>query len=135
MKTTTMKNFAGLVYLTVANIPIKKTDFGEVLNVAPRELETLVSVALIEHKVPIRGAEFRVLKSAINLSNEAIANKLGISRNTVLKWGQEVNKRLPPPYEMLVRLLVAELLDIEIGASVDELRAKDKVKKINVKAA
>jgi len=135
MKTTTMKNFAGLTYVTVTDIPVKKSEFGEVIDVRPRELEELVSTALIEFKIPVRGAEFRVFKSAIGLSNEAIGNKLGVSRNTVLKWGKELDKRLPPPYEMLVRLLVAESLGIELEPSLDELRAKDKPRKISVKAA
>jgi hypothetical protein len=72
MKTTTMKNFAGLTYVTVLNIPIKRSDFGDVIDVQPRELERLVAIALIENKIPIRGAEFRVFKSAIGMSNEEI---------------------------------------------------------------
>ena len=135
MKTTTMKNFAGLTYVTVSNIPVKNSDLGEIIDVEPRVLETLVAIALIENKIPITGAEFRLLKSAINLSNEAIGDKLGVSRNTVLKWGKEIEKRLTPPYEMLVRLLVADILGIKISSSFEELRANDKTKKLSVKAA
>jgi len=135
MKTTTMKNFAGLTYVTVSNIPVKNSDFGEIIDVEPRVLETLVAIALIENKIPITGTEFRLLKSAINLSNEAIGDKLGVSRNTVLKWGKEIEKRLNPPYEMLVRLLVADILGIKISSSFKELRANDKTKKLSVKAA
>lgn len=80
----------------------------------PRELEKLVVMALIEHKIPVRGAEFRIMKSAVGLSNESIAKQIGISRNTVLKWGKETARRLPPPYEMLVRVLVAESLGMEL---------------------
>jgi DNA-binding CsgD family transcriptional regulator len=135
MKTTTMKNFAGLTYVTVLNIPIKGSAFGDIIDVQPRELERLVAIALIENKIPIRGAEFRVLKSAIGMSNEEIGEKLGVSRNTVLKWGKEIEKRLPPPYEMLVRLLVVDVLGISISATIEDLRAGDKTKRIHVKAA
>lgn len=135
MKTTTMKNFAGLTYVTVLNIPVRSSDFGDVIDTDPRELERLVAVALIENKIPITGVEFRLLKSAIGLSNEAIGDKLGISRNTVLKWGKEIEKRLPPPYEMLVRVLVADVLNIKIPATIEELKASDRTKKISVKAA
>lgn len=135
MKTTTMKNFAGLTYVTVINIPIKGSDLGDVIDAEPRELERLVAIALIENKIPITGAEFRVFKSAIDMSNEEIGEKLGVSRNTVLKWGKEIEKRLPPPYEMLVRLLVADVLGISIPATIENLRAGDKTKKISVKAA
>lgn len=135
MKTTTIKGFAGLTYVTVSHVPLRKTELGDVINLAPRELEKLVAIALIEHKIPITGAEFRLLKSAINLSNEAISEKLGVSRNTVLKWGKDLQRRLPLPYEMLVRLLVADLLNIEISPSIDELKAGDRTKKISVTAA
>ncbi len=135
MKTTTIRNFSGLTYVTIANIPLKKTEFGDVINVKQGELERLVASALIEFKIPIRGAEFRVIKSAVRLSNESIAIKLGVSRNTVLKWGKELEKRLPPSYEMLVRLLIAEQLELPINPSIDELKANDKVKKIRLNAA
>ena len=97
MKRTSIKNFGGLTYVTVTNIPLKQTEFGDVIDMEPGELEKLVATALIEHKMPIRGAEFRVMKSAARLSNESIAKQLGISRNTVLKWGKETERRLPPP--------------------------------------
>ena len=135
MKKTSVKNFAGLTYVTVSNIPLRETDLGDVIDVASSELERLVASALISNKIPIRGAEFRVIKSALGLSNEAIADELGISRNTVLKWGKEIEKRLPPPYEMLVRLLAADYLGVKISATIRDLKANDKIKKINVQAA
>ena len=60
MKKTTMNNFGGLTYLTISNIPVKETEFGDAIDMEPGELERLVSIALINNKVPIRGVEFRV---------------------------------------------------------------------------
>ncbi len=51
----------------------------------PRELEKLVAMALIEHKIPVRGAEFRIMKSGVGLSNESIAKQLGIKRAQITK--------------------------------------------------
>ena len=133
MKKITLKGFSGLTYITITHVPVKKTDFGEVINMAPKELEVLVSFALIENKIPIHGAEFRVMKSAMGLSNQSIANQLGISRNTVLKWGKNLEKRIPIPYEMLFRLLVAESIGANLEASVANLRAADKTKSIHIK--
>lgn len=130
-----IKNFSGLTYLTITNVPLKKTDVGDVIDLGAGELEQLVSVALIENKIPIRGVEFRVMKSAIGLSNEAIANELGVSRNTVLKWGKKPEERLPVAYEMLFRILMAETLGVSIDISLSELRGHDKAKHIQIKAA
>ncbi len=135
MKTTTIKNFSGLTYVTITSVPVKKTDFGDVIDMNPGELEQLVSRALIENRIPLRGMEFRVMKSALRLSNEAIGKKLGISRNTVLKWGKNPETRLPIPYEMLFRILIAELLGLDITPTMAGLRAANKTKRINIKAA
>lgn len=135
MKTTTIKNFGGLTYLSVHKVPVRSTEFGDVIDMEQGELEKLVGISLIKNRVPVRGAEFRVMKSALGLSNDAIAGYLGLNRNTVLKWGKEIEKRLPQPYEMLVRLLVADLLDIELEATIDDLKADDKAKKIKLEAA
>jgi DNA-binding transcriptional regulator YiaG len=135
MKTTTIKNFGGLTYVSVSKVPIRPTEFGDVIDMEQGELERLVAVSLIENRVPVRGAEFRVMKSALALSNDAIADYLGVNRNTVLKWGKEIEKRLPKPYEILVRLLVADLLGIELDATLEDLSADDKAKKISLKAA
>ena len=135
MKKTSMKNFGGLTYVTIVNIPIRETDLGDVIDLEPGVLEKRVALSLIQHKVPIRGAEFRIMKSAIGLSNESIANQLGVSRNTVLNWGKEIETRLPLPYEMLVRVLVADSLGIRLLATIKALSAEKKVEKIQVKAA
>ena len=135
MKKTTIKGFSGLTYVTITNVPLKKTEFGEAIDMEPKELEKIVSVALIESRVPIHGSEFRLMKSALGLSNEAIANQLGISRNTVLKWGKNLETRIPIPYEMLFRLLVAEELGADIEATMSNLRAADRIKPIRIKAA
>lgn len=135
MKRTSMKNFAGLTYVTVVNIPVRETELGDVIDLKAGELERLVAFALIKRRVPIRGAEFRVLKSAVALSNNSIADKLGISRNTVLGWGKDTEKRLPLPYEMLVRVLVAEALGVRIEATLDGLRPESRAYKFQVKAA
>ena len=44
MKRTSIKNFGGLTYVTVTNIPLKQTEFGDVIDMEPRELEKLVAM-------------------------------------------------------------------------------------------
>lgn len=43
MRKTTLKHFAGLTYLTITNVPIKETEFGEVINLKPMCLEKKAS--------------------------------------------------------------------------------------------
>ena len=135
MKTTIIKNFAGLTYVTVKNVPLKVTEFGDVINIEKGGLERLVSCALILNRVPIRGVEFKVMKSALMLSNQLIADKIGINKNTVLKWGKNPEDRLPVAYEMLFRILIAEMLNLEIEVSIDKLKGLDKPKRISIEAA
>ncbi len=135
MRSINIKGFSGLSYVTLTNVPVKKTEFGEAISMHPNELERIVSIALIINKTPIHGAEFRLMKSAMGLSNEGIANELGLSRNTVLKWGKALEARLPMSYEMLFRLLVAESLGVKLKAIISDLKANDKVKQIKIKAA
>jgi DNA-binding CsgD family transcriptional regulator len=135
VKTTTLKNFAGLTYVTISKVPIKKNEYGTIIDLEPRVLEKIVAIELIKQKIPITGVEFRLLKSAMQLSNESIGQKLGINRNTVLKWGKDLHKRIPKPYEMLVRLLAADIFGIHMIATIHDLEALNKTKKITVQAA
>jgi len=135
MKTIDMKNFGGLTYITIINIPVKDSEFGDVIDMKPRELESLVARAIIEHSIPIRGAEFRIIKSAINLSNEAIGELIGVSRNTVLKWGKNVESKIPTSSEMLLRLLAAEKLGLTIDLRVEKLKESHPKSNIMIEAA
>ena len=135
MKTINMKNFGGLTYITVVNIPVRKSEFGDVIDMKPHEIESLVAAAIIKHSVPIRGAEFRIIKSAINLSNEAIGELIGVSRNTVLKWGKNIEDRIPLSSEMLLRLMVAEKLGFKIDLRIEKLKESYSKSNIKVEAA
>jgi DNA-binding transcriptional regulator YiaG len=135
MKTINIKCFAGLSYVDIKGVPVKSTQFGDVINMASIDLERKVSVALIENRVPIRGLEFRLLKSAMKQTNDQIADTLGVHRNTVLKWGKNLEERLPKAYEMLVRLLAADLLKIKLPATIRALSADAKAKAIKIRAA
>ena len=135
MKTIDMKNFGGLTYITVVNIPVKESEFGDIIDMKPHELESLVAQAIIMNNIPICGAEFRIIKSAIGLSNEAIGELIGVSRNTVLKWGKNIEDRIPLSSEMLLRLLASEKLDITIDIRIEKLKESYSKSNIMVEAA
>lgn len=135
MRTTNLKHFAGLVYVTVTNVPVKSSEFGDIIDYPYTLLEQMVSKALVEQKIPLRGREFKLIKSGLRMSNDKIAGELGISRNTVLKWSRNPDQKLPAPYEMLFRLLAAEHFNIKLGASFSDFKSKDKSFKISIDAA
>lgn len=135
MKTIDMKNFGDLTYITIVNIPVKESEFGDIIDMEPRKLESLVAQAIIKHSIPICGAEFRIIKSAINLSNEAIGELIGVSRNTVLKWGKNIESRIPVSSEMLLRLLAAEKLGLTIDLRVEKLKESNLKSNITIEAA
>jgi DNA-binding transcriptional regulator YiaG len=135
MKKIDIKNFGGLPYLTLCNVPIRESEFGDILAVEPCELERLAARSIVENFIPIRGVEFRIIKSALAISNEALGELIGVSRNTVLKWGKNLDQRLPQASEMLLRLLVAEKLDVKISCSIEQLGQSNVLSELLVKAA
>ena len=64
MKTIDMKNFGGLTYITVVNIPLRESEFGDVIDMKPRELEILVARAIIENNIPSK-----MTKSKLKFTN------------------------------------------------------------------
>ena len=56
--------FGGLTYIIVVNIPVKESEFVDTIDMKPHELEILVAKAIIKNHISIRGAEFRIIKSA-----------------------------------------------------------------------
>lgn len=51
----TIKGFANLEYLTLTDVPVKKTSHGEVFDVSLSELERISAIAILENRLPIRG--------------------------------------------------------------------------------
>lgn len=135
MKKKTIKGFANLDYLTLTNVPVRQSAKGEIIDISLSELERVASIAIIENKLPIRGAEIKLFRSVLGLSLAAFGERLGYKDTTILNWEKKPNKRLSLVNEVAVKLLVGEYLGLPLSPSMDELRGLDKAKNIKVSAA
>ncbi len=130
-----IKGFANLDYLTFIDVPFRKSEHGEILNISLSELERLAAIAVIENRLPINGVEVKLFRSVLNLSLAAFGDKLGYKDTTILNWEKNSKKRLSVVNEIGVRLIMGEHLGITLKASVESLKSLDKTKKIKVSAA
>jgi DNA-binding transcriptional regulator YiaG len=131
----TIKGFANLDYLTLIDVPVRKTSSGEVLDVSLSELERLAAIAILENRFSIKGAEVKLFRSVLDLSLAAFGEKLGYKDTTILNWEKDSKKRLSLVNEVAVKLLVGEHLGIALPASVAGLKGLEKTKNLRVSAA
>ena len=135
-KTKTLKKFGGLEYVTILNVPIRISQRGEVIiDMSLHEIERRVAIALIEKRVPIRGREFKLIKSALDLSFSEMSVLMKTTDKTLKNWASKLEDRLAPGAEALFRLLAAEKLGVGIEPTLSGVIAEDKASRIQVSAA
>jgi len=134
-KTKTIKGFAGLEYLTIINVPIRKSSVGDVVDMSLGELERVTAIALLENRVPIRGAEVKLFRSVLGFSLAALGAELGYKDTTILNWEKNSGKQLSLANEITLKLLVGERLGVELSPFIDELKSLEQTKKLKVSAA
>jgi DNA-binding transcriptional regulator YiaG len=112
----------GLDYVYLKNVPIKRTNYGDVLAVDMSAIEQEIAKEIVRQGVPIRGAEVAFLRKTLGLSMEKFGRLLGLSGPAILKWERAQTKRLEPINEVAVRALMAEQLDIELKGKFTVLK-------------
>src|SRR3990172_2610369 len=86
----------GLDYVYLANVPVRQTTHGEVIDADPARIEREISGEIIRRGVPIRGAEVQFLRKSLGASLQKFAMLLGLSAPAILKWERARMKRLAP---------------------------------------
>jgi DNA-binding transcriptional regulator YiaG len=123
------KGFMGLKYVEVRNVPVVKSGLDQAVPaLALEQLERQVAEALLEHQVPIRGAEVQFIRESFGLSQKDFGKFLGLSGVAILKWEKTSSKRLDLVNEIAVRALIAQKLELPYAAA--ELFQEEKVSKI-----
>lgn len=112
----------GLDYVYLANVPVRRTSQGEVIDADPARIEREIACEIVRQGVPIRGAEVQFLRKCLGTSLQKFGTLLGLSAPAILKWERARMKRLAPINEVAVRALMAEMLDIQLEGKFTVLR-------------
>ena len=115
----------GLDNVVIEGIDIVIDDAGEqvycIENVT--SLHKIIAHALITQEQSVSGKELRFLRTEMGLTQEQLAQILNVARGTINRWETQ-RDRINPTAEFLVRMLVAEKLDLDPRMSVEEMAGR-----------
>lgn len=133
-RTGELKGIGGLDYIEFQNVPMKDSEFGEVIDCDYGILEKIAAKAIISERIPIRGREVAFLRKVLGLSRERFAARLDLTSGALVKWEKAMDERLHPVNEAAVRAFVAEQLGVEISGRFSELVGKDQIQHLTLHA-
>lgn len=122
-KTTSVKGYGGLSFLTVIDIPIRETGAGSVYDIKPADLERGIAKYILQSTTPIRGAEVKYLRKVLGKSMEEFAREFNLSSAAIFKWEKDPAKYIGSINESAIRKVVGERLNIEVAATLRGLMA------------
>lgn len=123
-----LSGIGGIKWLTVTGVPhIKSEKNGYLLHsTVLKRCERLIAEFIVQHPVPIKGAEVRFLRKFLGLSLRDVGDAIGVSHVAILKWEKAIDEKLLPVNEIAVRLFFAERLNVKTDASFSKLLGTDK---------
>ena len=110
-----------LEYLEINGVPMRRTKRTATIDLRPLVLERIVASEIVRRRIPIRGKELKLLRTALDLSLEKFGRKLGITSGAVFHWERLSDARLLPINEVSVRALCAEELNVDLPARFSKL--------------
>ncbi len=116
-----LESFAGLEYIKIKQVPMRYSTKGGVIDVKPLVIEKLVARALIASRVPLHGAEVKLLRASLGLSLDKFARRLGLTPGAIFYWEKAAQERLSVVNEIAVRALFADELAVEISGRLSQL--------------
>ena len=120
-RTCTINNFFGLDYLSIENVPVYDSEFGDIVDMKHTDLENLAIKALIKGKAPLKGKEIKLFRKLLGYSLEKFASEIGLTSGSILKWEKAMDERLHPINEVAVRAYLAEKFDVNLPGKYSEL--------------
>lgn len=91
------------VYLS-NGFEITTTDDGEAVTIANIDgLHDAIAMHIVKMERPLRPREFRFLRKEMNLTQEQLANKLGVDGQTIARYEKDITA-IPVPTDFMVRL-------------------------------
>ena len=136
MTTRILKAFGGLEYVTIKNVPVRKSKkYGDILDCDMGKLEKNVAKELIKRKIPLRGAEVKYLRKVNGLSMGKLGAILGLSSTAIMKWEKRDEERLSPINEVALRVFFSELMKVGGKIKFSDLGPLSEPEKIEYKVA
>lgn len=120
MKATTYQ-FAGLEYIRVSNIPLKRREAGTVIAMDLFDIERLVATEIVRRRFPIRGIEVKFFRKHLGLSLKKFGGIFHVSDVAVLKWEKKPESSLEFSSEIAMRAFMAEQLGIPFVGALSAL--------------
>lgn len=116
-----LAGWEGFSYLRLKGVPMKRSKETGVIDFDSEKLARLVAQAILNHRVPIKGRELKLLRSVVRLSLNRFAYRLGLTYGAIFSWEKAMKQRLSPINEVAVRLLCAEELGVELSVRFSDL--------------
>ena len=114
---------AGINYIKIVNIPLKKSKFGDIIDYPPLELEKIIAKEIIKKNFPIRGIEIKFFRSLLGLSLAEFGEVFNISDVSVLKW-----ERKKTPLELINQIAVKAFMREKLKITPQEYSVLSKIK-------
>lgn len=122
---------SGLDNVWLANgYTFKQTPYGEAVAIENAdELDSIISIGLIQQQDALTAAEFRFLRQQMGMSQSDIGAFIGVDYQTVARWEKQESS-LPKHADSLIRLLYSghHAKDISVTSLIKTLNAIDKAK-------
>lgn len=103
----------GLPYIWLTDgYALEDTSYGEALSVADVDsLHRTIAHWLVENVPGLCGREVKFLRLEMGLTQGAIAERLGVTEQTISLWERQPDKCIPAAADRLLRLLTEAWLD------------------------
>lgn len=127
-----LRGWKGLNYVYLLGMPMKRTKIGGEPDIDSQRITKLVAHKIIQSQVPIKGAELAILRSVTKLSYNSFACRLGLTYGAIFNWEKNISEQLIPLYEVAVRLMCAEEMNIEVSSKFSDLVGHEHFGKIEI---
>lgn len=103
----------GLPYVWLTDgYSLEETPYGEALSIADVDgLHHTIANWLVEHLPTLCGREVKFLRLEMELTQATLADRLGMTEQTISLWERQPDKQIPPAADRLLRLLTEAWLD------------------------
>ena len=117
VRTETRRSYAGLADVVVEGVEVRhcpKCGEEEISYANIEALHAQITRALAEKKAGLTPTEVRFLRTYLGLGREKLASRMGVSRDTVVRWERpDKSLKMGPIAERLLRLMAMHEKPVE----------------------